>query len=139
MAHEATVHRYDVQAAVGATTGSPVAPMGDALAVDGLHEALECFLRFRGSARGVQGEGTCVLLRAADGPAEVTWAVRLVPGGVEVDVSDPAPHACVAGRASEVLLWLWGRLPAAAVAVDGDPAAVAALRAAFRTAAEFEA
>jgi uncharacterized protein (TIGR03083 family) len=134
MAHEVTIHRVDVQGASG-----PPGPVDDEFAVDGLDEALEVFLRHRGTERGVRGDGAAVLLRAGDARGGRTWGVRLGPAGVELTPAAPDAVAEVAGPASAVLLWLWGRVPAAGVEIDGDAAAVDALRIAFGTAVAFEA
>lgn len=134
MAHEVTVHRVDVQGAFG-----PPDPIDDVFAVDGLDEALEVFLRHRGTERGVGGGGTAVLLRAADARGGRTWGVRLGPAGVDLSPTAPDAVAEVAGPGAAVLLWLWGRVPDAAVEITGDAAAIAALRTAFGTAVEFEA
>ena len=54
------------------------------------------------------------------GGAPVPVDVRdLVPGQVSVT----AFGATVSGGPSDVLLWMWGRLPDAAVSVSGDPVA----------------
>jgi uncharacterized protein (TIGR03083 family) len=134
MAHEVTIHRVDVQGALG-----PPGPIDDEFAVDGLDEALEVFLRHRGTERGVRGYGVAVLVRASDARGGRTWGVRLGPAGVELSPTAPDCAAEVAGPASAVLLWLWGRVPDPAVEITGDGDAVAALRAAFGTSVAFEA
>jgi uncharacterized protein (TIGR03083 family) len=134
MAHEVTVHRVDVQSAFGAPD-----PVDDELAVDGLDEALECFLRHRGTERGVRGDGGAVHLPAADPRGGRVRGVRLRAAGVELTPAAPDAVAEVAGPASAVYLWLWGRVPDSGVQVTGDASAVAALRAGFVTAVRFEA
>jgi uncharacterized protein (TIGR03083 family) len=122
MAHEATVHRVDVQSAVGA-----VSPVDDALALDGVDEILECFLRFRGTQHGVRGNGETVLVEAD----EQTWGVAFFPGGVDVTPGLVEPDVMIRGIASEVYLWLWGRRPDSAVVIEGAETVAERLRAAL--------
>ncbi len=98
-AHETAVHRVDVESAVGSIT-----PVAEDLAVDGIDELLGVHLAdagFEGTA-SLEPEGGAVLVR--------------------VDAVQ------VRGSASDVLLWLWGRVADDAVGIEGEPADVAAIR-----------
>ena len=95
MAQETAVHRVDVQLASGSAD-----PVDAELARDGIDEVVSVFL-----PRG--GEPVPVDVR------------DLVSGQVSVT----AFGATVSGGPSDVLLWMWGRLPDAAVSVSGDPVA----------------
>jgi uncharacterized protein (TIGR03083 family) len=123
MAHETSIHRRDVESAVGAET--PVAPD---LAVDGIDEVLALMLAGDWSDEVVpEASGATVLL---DGGGH-RWAVTLLPGEVALDRSDAdrdpaASTARVTGEPGQVLLWLWGRGPQPPA--SGSPAAVAELR-----------
>lgn len=131
MAHESVVHRVDAESAIGQVTAA-----ADDLAIDGIDEVLDLFLRY---AIGDDPEedldahlGQSLLVRT--GP----WAWR-----VAVDFTDPADRipllrgagpakATVSGEPSELLLWLWGRRPDSAVSIQGDPEALASMRALLR-------
>ncbi len=96
MAHETAVHRADVEAATG-----PITPVAADLALDGIDELLGVVLADAGVVD-------------VDGPHAVGDAVRVTVAGVTVT-----------GGASDLLLWLWGRLPDAVVVVsEGDAAAL---------------
>jgi uncharacterized protein (TIGR03083 family) len=123
MAHEATIHRVDVQLAAGAG----VAPVDDAFALDGVDEVLECFLRYRGTQRGVRGNGETVLVEAD----EQTWGVAFFPSGVDITPGLVEPDVMVRGVASSVYLWLWGRSPDSAVVIEGAETVAERLRAAI--------
>jgi uncharacterized protein (TIGR03083 family) len=137
MAHETSIHRRDVESAVGAET--PVAPD---LAVDGVDEVLALMLAGDWSDEVVpEASGSTVLLEAGGH----RWAVTLQPGEVtlarsdaDADAHPDADHdadpdldrgavtARVVGEPDELVLWLWGRGPQPSV--SGSPAAVAELR-----------
>jgi uncharacterized protein (TIGR03083 family) len=122
MAHEATVHRVDVQQAAGVPT-----PVDDAFALDGVDEILECFLRYLGTQHGVRGNGETVLVEAD----EQTWGVALFPSGVDVTPGLVEPDVMVRGVASAVYLWLWGRGPDSTVVIEGAETVAERLRAAL--------
>jgi uncharacterized protein (TIGR03083 family) len=131
MAHEATVHRVDVQLAAGAT----VVGVEDTFALDGVDEILECFLRHRGTAQGLRGNGETVLVEAD----ERTWGVAFFPGGVDVTPGLVEPDVMVRGVASAVYLWLWGRQPDSAVVIEGAETVAERLRAALASVTQFDA
>lgn len=120
MAQEAAVHRVDVES--GTHCESPV---DHDLAVDGVDEVLDWFLRFQAEDVGPDGPGRgTVAVRTGDR----IWRVTLNPDDVEL-VRDPGPHdALVSGEPSELYLWLWGRRPDSVVQREGDPHVVAGLR-----------
>lgn len=60
--------------------------------------------------------------------ANHAWRIVMSPDPITVgDVTSEA-EAEVTGEPSNLLLWLWGRAPDSAVAIDGDPAAARPLR-----------
>jgi uncharacterized protein (TIGR03083 family) len=120
MAYETVLHRVDAELAAG----KRITPIDDAFAIDGVDEVLECFLRHRGTERGVRGTGESVLVEAD----ENTWGVSFFPAGVEVTPGLVEPDVMVRGVASEVFLWLWGRLPDRAVVIDGADSVAERLR-----------
>ena len=126
MAHEAAIHRVDAEAAAGVQ--GPVRPE---LAVDGIDEVLDLFLAPRVSPAALGDPAATVHLHATDVPGE--WLVRLGPDGLRVERGHAKGDAAVRGSASELLLWLWGRLPLDALEVFGEERAATRLRAAAAT------
>lgn len=123
MAHETAVHRVDAQAALGRAE-----PVSTPLAVDGIDEALDLFLAARLGAGSLDGPATTVHLHATD--AEGEWLVHLGPDGLDVERGHAKGDAAARGTASDLLLWLWGRVPLDRLEVFGDTDALARLRAA---------
>jgi uncharacterized protein (TIGR03083 family) len=123
MAHETSIHRRDVESAVGAET--PVAPD---LAVDGIDEVLALMLAGDWSDEVVpEASGATVLLEGGGH----RWAVILLPGEVTLARPDGDPDAAeptarVSGEPGQLLLWLWGRGPQPPA--SGSPAAAVELR-----------
>jgi uncharacterized protein (TIGR03083 family) len=121
MAQETAVHRVDAESA----HGDP-APVPADLAADGVDEVLDVFLAPFCRREAVGGHGETLHLHATD--AEGEWQLRLLPGGVEVEHGHGKGDAAARGTASDLLLFLWGRLPAARLETFGDPAVLARTR-----------
>lgn len=125
MAHETAVHRWDAQLA----TALPE-PVETDLAADGVAEVLDTFLP-SGRRAGEPAEGVATLV-ASD--IDRSWTVRLRGEGVTLlDDSglfddEPPAGARAGGTASDLLLFLWGRVPLDTLTMDGDPALLLALR-----------
>src|SRR5918997_6253661 len=127
MAHEATVHRIDAQAAAGGAASEQDARVDPEVAADGVDEVLRWLIQ-RWTDQWATGElsGT-VLYHAAD--AGRAWTVRLVAGGPPPTPPESGAETGAAGvgvggagyRAA------WGR-PSGAT-VTGDPALVQATQA----------
>ena len=118
MALETAVHRWDAESAHHDANGFDLE-----IALDGIDEMVTVM----GPSEPEPDipPGTAVL-RATDADAE--WAVRLAPGSFEVLASLPAdPDAVLEGTASQLLLALWGRIPAAQLTARGDAAVVSYL------------
>jgi uncharacterized protein (TIGR03083 family) len=120
-AHEISVHRWDAENARGAP-----APIETELALDGVDELLDVILPL-----GYQGgdlRGT-VHLHATDSP-HGEWLIRTVDGELLVGHDHQKGDVAVRGTASDLLLWLWGRLPLEAdgFEVFGDRAIADRLR-----------
>ena len=127
VAQETVIHRVDAEAAVGAVTAAD-----EALAIDGIDEALHLFLSY---AIGEDPDedianyaGRSLQVRTG------SWAWQ-----VTVDLTDPVDkipftrgakpaQATVSAEPSELLLWVWGRRPDSAVTLHGDLAAVSDFR-----------
>jgi uncharacterized protein (TIGR03083 family) len=117
MAHETAVHRWDAEAAAG----SPSAIAAD-LAVDGIDEYLEFFITGSLTPRTPD---VSVHLHATDVDGE--WIVELRGGKLTARRAHEKGEVAVRGKASDLLLLLWGRVPEAKVDVHGDRAALFAL------------
>ena len=68
----------------------------------------------------------------SESPLDGSLAADSYPGGATVALAD----VTIAGVPSDVLLWLWGRLPDDAVALSGEPDAIAAVKAGLRDATQ---
>lgn len=131
MAHEATMHRVDLQSA----TKTEILTIPDDVAVDGVDEALTLWFAHRLSVIGVSGSsefkvavhsGGRTWLVTSHGDNKAAW--RAAP-------TDAATaQATVSGDPMTLYLWLWGRSPFTAVRITGDVDAVAALWALLRLA-----
>jgi uncharacterized protein (TIGR03083 family) len=122
MAHETSVHRVDAEAAHG--DAQPVAPAE--LAADGVAEALDVFLTRRLAGTDIGGSGETLHLHATDAPGE--WLLRLHPDRVEVERGHARGDAAARGTASDLLLYLWGRVGAERLEVFGDAGVVTRVR-----------
>ncbi|HEX4705337.1 MAG TPA: maleylpyruvate isomerase family mycothiol-dependent enzyme [Pseudonocardiaceae bacterium] len=139
MAHESTVHRYDVQGAAGL----PLSEVPEDVALDGIDEVLTLWFEHRLSVLGVSGTRDQIVSVRAGG---LEWLARAGsghtstrrPGEGPVDADagngEDAAHAVVSGPAMQVYLWLWGRRPDRAVQLDGNRDAIAQLWALLRLA-----
>ena len=141
MAQETVIHRVDAELAVG----EPIAEIPEDLALDGVDEVLECFLRYASVTWTEYLKDSLpatvlppVLVRAG----EREWLVRLTPDGVELgppgpDASSAATvsgatvsaatvsgatvsAATVSAAPAPMLLWLWRRADEG-VTRSGDP------------------
>lgn len=117
MLHETTVHRVDVQTAIGVERS--VIP--EHVALDGIDEVLTLWFGRRSSMMGLSGTRACTVAVQAGGrrwlartrPGETT-ARRCVPGDTEPgDVT-------VCGDPVSTYLWLWGRAAPGTVSVVGS-------------------
>ncbi|SDD03706.1 maleylpyruvate isomerase family mycothiol-dependent enzyme [Glycomyces harbinensis] len=127
MAHETVVHRADAELAAGREPG----PVDDALALDGIDEMLTIMLEWGSRA---YRDYAADALKANDGltvgldAGSRSWTVRIHDGAVSVsDGIHADTRTDVHGSPGDVLLWLWRRLPVAALTAKGDAAKAAAL------------
>jgi uncharacterized protein (TIGR03083 family) len=121
MAHETAVHRVDAQSGHGEPE-----PVPAALAADGVGELLDVFLAPNSEGEPVGGRGESLHLHAIDTEGE--WQLRLLPAGVEVERGHAKGDAAARGPASDLLLFLWGRVPADRLETFGDPAVLPRVR-----------
>jgi uncharacterized protein (TIGR03083 family) len=117
-AQELAVHRWDFENAVGA------APSIDAsLAVDGIDEMLTVFgpatgmAEYPGASERFAGDGQTLRLEPTDGPNPIAFTAR--PDRFELG-AEATPDVTARGKSSDLLLFMWGRVPTAALEVSGD-------------------
>ncbi|MFI7704592.1 maleylpyruvate isomerase family mycothiol-dependent enzyme [Nonomuraea sp. NPDC049480] len=110
---EAAVHRWDAENALGAAS-----PIPGELAVDAVAQTFQVMAPVRRAwQQAPAGAGERYLFRRTDGPE--LWTVRFdgehvrLSGGDDFDVE-------LAGTASDLMLFLWQRIPADALDVQGD-------------------
>jgi uncharacterized protein (TIGR03083 family) len=107
---EAAVHAFDAQEAAGQPEALP-----QAIAADGIGEYLAVALPAQGPWPHEPGR---VVLDTADAG---TWAVSLTADGARAAAGDAAiAGARIRGTASDLLLSLYGRIPADVLDLDGD-------------------
>lgn len=121
LAHETTIHRYDVQEAVDAL----ITPIAEDLATDGVDEALAVWFGGRLPMLGLSGiTGRSVAVRIAGHH----WIARAGPGKIEARrcSAEEAARAdgLVSGSPMPVYLWLWGRQGHQAVTWERDEDAI---------------
>lgn len=120
MAHETAVHRWDAERAAG-----DPAPIAADVAVDGIDEVLDVFLPVR-LAPDADLHGT-LHLHATDADGE--WLVGIEGGAISTRREHAKGDAAVRGTASDLNLFLWGRLDASALELHGDTSVVERWRA----------
>lgn len=118
-AHETTVHCYDAQTAAGSPT-----PIDTELAVDGVDEFLTVFLPRL--AAGVATDGETIHLHCTDAPGE--WLLARDGDSVVVTREHAKGDVAARGKASDLMLFLWGRVGADRLQVFGDAAALERFR-----------
>jgi len=110
MHHETTVHRHDLEEAVGAVT-----PIEAEVARDGVDEYLTVLVT---AGKRWEGNETTVL-RVEEVPDGPTWQVRLDPGERAVVDEEADPDVILRGEPAELLLALWRRASLSSVGFSG--------------------
>ncbi|WP_426510492.1 maleylpyruvate isomerase family mycothiol-dependent enzyme [Dactylosporangium sp. McL0621] len=125
-AHETTIHRADLQGAVG-----DIAGVEADLGLDGIDELLMGFYGSRGGR--LRSEKPCTLSvhaldgAAADGPHE--WTVAMTPQGATIVRGATTPADCsLRGPASALYLALWNRRATRDLHVQGDESVLSVWR-----------
>ena len=120
-AQEVSVHRWDAEVTAGAPS-----PLDAALAADGIDEWLG-MLAVRGVGAAPEGEGeTTVHLHCTDVDGE--WLVRRSPDGLDIERAHAKGDVAARGTASDLDLYLWGRVPVDALEIFGDRALLEGMR-----------
>ena len=117
---ETAVHRYDAEVAAGTPS-----PLDAALAVDGIDEFLTVFLPRLADNFGAVGDAT-VHLHCTD--VEGEWLVTTHQGDVTVTREHAKGDVAARAAASDLVLFLWGRVPVDALEVFGDTDLLARFR-----------
>lgn len=112
-AHEVAIHRWDAQNATG-----HAAPLEDVLAVDGVDELLTLQQAVHGEK--FKGVGETVHLHCTNAPGE--WLLRLGRHGLEVEHVHAKGDVAARGSASDLDLFVWGRVPSSGLEVFGNTA-----------------
>ncbi|ROP38769.1 maleylpyruvate isomerase family mycothiol-dependent enzyme [Saccharothrix texasensis] len=115
-AHEAVVHCWDAQRAVGEAKSIPAA-----LAVDGVEDFFARFLH------GKAWTGGPAVLELAATDTDAGWLLGTDGSAAPARLADGAADARVAGTAEQLYLLLWRRLGVREVTVTGDRAKADAL------------
>jgi uncharacterized protein (TIGR03083 family) len=122
MAHETAVHRWDAQSAHGATT-----PVDAEAAVDGIDEILDTILPTMVADRAAKSLGSSLggtlHAHATDVPGE--WLVAVEGTDVRVEREHGKGDAAVRAPASDLYLFLAGRLSLGDVETFGDESVLA--------------
>jgi uncharacterized protein (TIGR03083 family) len=114
MAQETAVHRWDVQQAFGREQ-----PIDSELARDGIDEALEIYQpQWCRPKSTLRGSGESYHFHRTDGEGE--WLVRFENGDMKVSHEHAKADVAIRGPASDLLLFLWHRIPADRLEVLGD-------------------
>jgi len=121
---ETAVHRVDAQSAAGS-----VHPIDQALAVDGIDEFLFTFLPRLAAGLTDVGDAT-IHLHCTDVDGE--WLIARAGDEVVVTREHAKGDVAARGTASDLLLFLWGRVPESSLEVFGDAAVLGRFRASIR-------
>jgi uncharacterized protein (TIGR03083 family) len=113
MALETAVHRWDVEGAVR----EPTAIATD-LAVDGIDEVLAVQIPRLIDLPTLDAQGATFHLHATD--AEGEWLIAVSADGIDVSHGHAKGDAAARGTASDLLLYLWGRIPPQRLEAFGD-------------------
>ncbi|TNC23969.1 maleylpyruvate isomerase family mycothiol-dependent enzyme [Amycolatopsis alkalitolerans] len=131
VAHETTIHRYDVEQAAG----EPTAEIAEDFAVDGVDEALTVWFGQRLPMLGLSGTARHSVAVSSGGHH---WIARAGPGFTEAWRCSAEETGRADGRVSAppvaMYLWVWGRLNHRDVEWSGSDDAIAQLWALMRLA-----
>lgn len=118
MAMETVVHRVDTELAAARAGGTTTSPVDSALAIDGIDELTEVGWRFGLTREVPEPPATSLHLHCTDADGE--WLISGKDGRVDVSHQHAKGDAAVRGSASDLFLWLWGRVGDDAVEILGD-------------------
>jgi uncharacterized protein (TIGR03083 family) len=119
-AQETSIHRYDAQLAAARPE-----PLAGSLAADGIDE-LFALSPYWPSTPRARGDGETVHLHCTDRDGE--WLVKLLPDGIAVTPEHAKGDVAVRGTASDLFLFLYGRVAPQELEVFGDADLLARFR-----------
>jgi uncharacterized protein (TIGR03083 family) len=122
-ANETAVHRFDAQSAAGAAS-----PIDAELAADGIDEFLTVFVARFGTDVATAGETLHFHCTDVDGE----WLVQREGDELRITREHAKGDVAARGSASDLFLFVWGRVPAERLEVFGDEAALERFRGATR-------
>ncbi|MFG2004682.1 maleylpyruvate isomerase family mycothiol-dependent enzyme [Spirillospora sp. NPDC048911] len=112
---EAAVHRWDAENAIGTAQPIDAAPAADAV-----RQTFEVMAPARRAwTQAPPGSGESYRFRQTDGPTDLR--VRFEAANIHIDQDTGPCDVELTGTASDLMLFLWQRLPADQLEVDGDP------------------
>lgn len=115
---EAAIHRWDLEGAIG----SPQ-PVDEELAADGVPQFLDVVIPFRRAQKSPPAmKGERYRFRQTDGSG--SWSIALDPDGLRPLADDEPADAELAGTASDLLLFLWHRIPGDPLLASGNAKAL---------------
>jgi len=120
IAQETAIHRWDAQSAHGIEE-----PIDAELAADGVDEYLEMAIPLARDGRKANNSlpeyrGERFHFHRTDGPGE--WLVEFTPEATLVTREHAKGDVAIRGTASDLDLFIWGRIPADRLEVHGDGA-----------------
>lgn len=111
---EAAVHRWDAESAIGVAQ-----PFESDLAEDAISQIFEVMAPARrASGQAPPGSGERFRIRQTDGAGN--WTVHFAGDDVRLTESTEPCDVEMAGTASDLMLFLWQRIPADGLEVRGD-------------------
>ena len=113
MAQEATMHRWDAEAALGVTP----TVIDPELAVDGIDELFDVYVRLR-NPTAFAGSGETVHLHATDAHGE--WVITRGGDGMTVERAHAKSDVAARASAHDLLLFVWGRIGYERLETFGD-------------------
>ncbi|MDE0134853.1 MAG: maleylpyruvate isomerase N-terminal domain-containing protein [Acidimicrobiaceae bacterium] len=113
MAQEATMHRWDAEAALGVTP----TVIDPELAVDGIDEMFDVYVRLR-NPTAFAGSGETVHLHATDAHGE--WVITRGGDGMTVERAHAKSDVAARASAHDLLLFVWGRIGYERLETFGD-------------------
>ncbi len=128
MVHETAVHGWDAGAAAGNPRSLPADVAVDG--VDEMFENLQQLIAFRSELASLRGNGETVHLHATDADGE--WLIRLTPDGIETSREHAKGDVAARGSASDLMLFVVGRVRPAQLEVFGDSALLERWQNAFK-------
>ena len=115
MAQETIIHRWDAESAHRVPR-----PIETGFAVDGLEEMADTWIARSRRRSKLAGTGESYLFRPSD--TDRSWLVRFDADRFEVEPAPGPADVTLSGIASDLLLFLWQRVPRDRLSIEGDPA-----------------